>query len=319
MRVGLIGFGSAGRRHVQNLIDLGVMDIILLRAVGARNEGGLSECHSLDDLLATEPNVIVLSNPTFLHHNYLSLLLPLNMNLLVEKPLVSDSTDLRDIKKLLQDYKGFGMAAFNMRFHPVVIKTRELLEVGRLGKIYSARFHVGQYLPDWRPDQDYRKSYSSSREMGGGVVLDLIHEIDLAAWLVGLPAESISSRVSRSSDLEIDVEDIVEILYTDEAGAMVSIHLDYLTHGYRRHFELIGSEASLSADLYRGCIMLTDRGGHVEEMTYEQFERNDMYHDMMKSFIEGVKGVNRNKIPLSEVLDVNEMALALRDGVTFGG
>ena len=318
MRFGLIGYGSIGRRHVQNLLKLGQEDIILLRARGTGNEHRLTEYDSLDAFLAAGPDAVVLANPTSIHYEYLSSLIPHDMNLLVEKPLVSDSGDLEKLRGLLQEYKGYGMAAFNMRFHPVVIKTREWLKSGRIGQTYSARFHVGQYLPDWRPEQDYRQSYSAISQLGGGVMLDLIHEIDLATHLIGLPADAVSSRIIRSSDLEIDSEALAEILYTDSNGTVVSIHLDYLTYGYRRHFEIVGSKASLSADLSENLIKLTDRSGYVEEVGFQRFDRNDMYYEMMKSFIEGLEYLTTNTLPLHEVLNVNEIALTLRDGVAYG-
>ena len=318
MRFGLIGYGSIGKRHVKNLLALGNDDIILLRSKGAGNELGLPEVNSLVAFLNESPDAVVLCNPTSLHYEYLEALLPLNMDILLEKPLVSEASDLSRLSRLLDGYTGYGMAAFNMRFHPVIIQTREWLMDGRLGNLYSARFHVGQYLPDWRPGQDYRNSYSASRELGGGVILDLIHELDLAAHLVGLPADAVSRRVTRSADLEIETEALAEVLYTDRKGTVVSVHLDYLTHGYRRHFELVGSEASLSADLHTGRINLSLRDGGAEQLSFDDFERNDMYMALMQGFIDGLVNREPNPLPLHEVLDVNELALALRDGQAYG-
>jgi len=318
MRFGLIGYGSIGKRHVKNLLALGNEDIILLRGKGAGNELGLTEVNSLDALLAEEPDAVLVTNPTSKHFEYLSELIPRNMNLLVEKPLVSDASDLNRLRALLPSYEGFGMAAFNMRYHPVVVQARDWLQSGRMGQLYSARFHVGQYLPDWRPDQDYRESYSASRELGGGVILDLIHELDLAAHLVGLPADTVSRRVSRSANLEIDTEALAEVLYTDSRGAVVSVHLDYLTQGYRRHFELVGSEASLSADLQTSCMTFFLRDGGEEQVSFDDFERNDMYLALMQGFLNGLMNREPNPLPLHEVLIVNELALALRDGQAYG-
>ena len=318
MRFGLIGYGSIGKRHVKNLLALGNDDIILLRSKGAGNELGLPEVNSLDALLYEKPDAVLLANPSSKHFEYLSALIPQNIDLLVEKPLVTDAFDLNQLATLLRSYEGFGMAAFNMRFHPLVVQARAWLQSGRMGQLYSARFHVGQYLPDWRPGQDYRDSYSASRELGGGVILDLIHELDLAAHLVGLPADTISRRITRSADLEIDTEVLAEVLYTDIVGTVVSVHLDYLTHGYRRYFELVGSEASLSADLHTGRINLSLRDGGAEQLSFDDFERNDMYMALMQGFIDGLVNREPNPLPLHEVLDVNELALALRDGQAYG-
>ena len=318
MRIGIIGYGSIGKRHVRNLTTLGIRDILLLRTKRLGNEYGLKELESFDELIKSNPDAFVISNPSSLHFKFLATLLNENKNVLVEKPLVALHKDLKKIRLLLTNYGGFGMAAFNMRFHPVVCKAMEWLNDNKLGQILSARFFVGQYLPDWRPGQDYRYSYSASQEMGGGVILDLIHELDLAVYLIGLPSENVSSRINRLSHLDINTEDLAEVLYNTENGTIVSVHMDYLTYGYKRYFELIGSRGTITADLFKNKIQLQTKRGLMSKLKFKKFKRNDTYLKMMKSFTDGIRGNISISVPLDDVLDVNEMALALRDGKTYG-
>jgi predicted dehydrogenase len=309
-KVGLIGYGSIGRRHCDNLLSLEVTDISLLREIGNGNGRGLREFSEKESFLTEPFDFIIISNPTALHFEYLRELLPRQINLLVEKPVVSNLHELQKLRNLLQTYNGIGMCAYNMRFHPCVIKTKDLLDDGKIGKVYSARFSVGQYLPDWRPDGDYRLSYSASAKLGGGVILDLIHEIDMAAYFCGPVALDFHAMAARVSDLDIETEDLAEIHYRSAANIFVSIHMDYLARGYSRHFELIGETGSIYCDLFANSVKLNrDTGTAVELFTFENFSRNDMYLSMIRYYLHKL-GENVSPVPeLRDGLDSLETAL----------
>ena len=174
LKFGIIGFGSVGQRHAKNLISLGIKNIILLRKIGLDNKYKFKEFVDFDSFLHDSPDAIIVANPTSLHADYLNIILSSNINVLVEKPVVSNLDELRIINSKLCDYKGIGMTAFNMRYHPCIDEVKSIIKKKELGKIFSTRFFVGQYLPDWRTNADYSKSYSASFEMGGGVLFDLI-------------------------------------------------------------------------------------------------------------------------------------------------
>ncbi|MBT3748588.1 MAG: Gfo/Idh/MocA family oxidoreductase, partial [Bacteroidetes bacterium] len=195
MKIGMIGYGSIGRRHVENLLFLGQKDIVLLREIGVGNPHNLQEVSTIEDLILAKPQAIILANPTSMHSKYLELILKDGIDILAEKPLVSSISEVNRLERELIEYSGVGMTAFNLRFHPCIQKAKEILSSGLLGNIYSARLYVGQYLPDWRPGKNYSEIYSAKKELGGGVVFDLIHEIDIACDLFGVPTGRISSIV----------------------------------------------------------------------------------------------------------------------------
>jgi predicted dehydrogenase len=93
-------------------------------------------------------------------------------------------------------------SGFMLRLHPNLLWLKSFLEAGELGDLFYCRAAVGQYLPDWRPSQDYRMSYSASATCGG-VILDLVHELDLVTWLFG-PIEAVHAMTARTECLEID-------------------------------------------------------------------------------------------------------------------
>lgn len=312
MRFGLIGYGSIGKRHASNLIKLGHEDIILFREIGKGNEHNFPEYNTFSSFLKTNVEVVIISNPTSLHARYLSPLITNNIHVFVEKPIVSNEDDMIKIKKLLSNYTGLGMTALNMRFHPCIDFLKKHLERNKLGSIYSARFFVGQYLPDWHPDEDYTKSYSANMDLGGGVLFDLVHEIDLACYLIGKPFGNICSQVDKVSNLEINTEDLAEILYRTKNNRFVSIHLDYLTQGYKRYIEIIGEKGSLKADLFKNEILIMDNKGKIHKHVYPNFSKNDMYLSMLNSFIKSINGKINLPISLQDGMISNKIALGIR-------
>ena len=313
MKFGIIGYGSIGKRHIRNLIALKYEDIVLLRKIGNGNDYNLKEFTEIQAFLDAQLDAIIITNPTSLHNKYLNEILPLDIDVLVEKPLVSNLQDLQLLQDQLVNYKGIGMTAYNMRFHPCVKNIKRILSNCKLGKIYSARFFVGQYLPDWRAEKDYSKSYSALTEMGGGVLLDLIHEIDLACYLVGQPKGSIFYQVDKVSELLIETEDLAELLYRTDNNSFVSIHLDYLTQGYKRYIELIGEKGRLRADLLTNKLTVTLENGEVEEQLFPEFSRNEMYLDILYSFIQCIKEKNIPPISLQEGLISNRISIDIRN------
>ena len=293
MKIGVIGLGSIGRRHVNNLQQLGYNNIFVYDPLINDSGSGIRVVKSPDSFLEKDFELVLLCAPTHLHFKYLMPLLENNQNLLVEKPLVSNILETNAILKLIQRYSGIGIVGYNMRFHPCVLEAISLLSDGWIGKPYSARFFVGQYLPDWRPNLDYSESYSAKKNMGGGVALDLIHEVDLAVHLLGIPDKKIMFLSGKISSLKIETEDVVEILYQTQDSTFVSIHLDYVFRGYKRYFEIIGEKGTLHSDLYKSEVVIkSDNNKIVYQKAFPRFERNDMYLSLIKHLLNCIKNQN---------------------------
>lgn len=289
MKAGIIGFGSIGRRHADNMVRLGLKDIFLYREQGRDNEFGFMEFSDFDEFMAQSIDFFLISNPTACHFEFLQKIIERNRNVLVEKPVVCTKREVDTIERLLPAYTGIGMVAYNLRFHPCVRRTEALLRSGIIGRPMYARFSVGQYLPDWHPGTDYSQSYSAKKEQGGGCALDLIHEIDLAIHLLGKPILPAHSLLVKVSDLAIDTEDTADFLYRTDTNVAVSVHLDYLHRGYKREFEIVGEGGTILCDLFRSRILVT--GSSEERKLCDEkfeFQRNDMYFDLMKYYIECV-------------------------------
>jgi predicted dehydrogenase len=154
------------------------------------------------------------------------------------------------------------MVGYNLRLHRPVEQLMELVHGGDVGDILSTRLWFGYWLPDWRPDTDYRSSYSARAALGGGVLLDAIHEIDLLVWLANGDAfDVVGSVVARFGPLEIDVEDTVAALLRHHDGWVADLTLDYLSRAYRRGIEVVGSKATARFDWARQVVELEGPNG----------------------------------------------------------
>jgi len=289
VRVVVIGYGSIGKRHVDNLITLGVNDIVLCRSSIQGNELNIREIDNLEDIIKINPDFVIVSNPTFMHFETLKFLVQNQFNILCEKPLLHKLKEWNLFKIELEEYKGFNNVIFNLRFHPCIKKIKEILNNNELGKINSARFFVGQYLPDWRPGINHFENYSANKSMGGGVVLDLVHEIDVAEYLLGKPQDKIQFIASKVSDVTVDSFDIAEILYKTRNNEIVNIHMDYLYRGYSRHFVISGKDANLHCDLFKNKIKITgDQNQELKFYEFKDFDKNDMYLHLLEDYIKAL-------------------------------
>ena len=145
------------------------------------------------------------------------------------------------------------MTGYNFRFLPSLIEFRKQLQAKKIGDIYLVRSEVGQYLPSWRPESDYKNGVSANKSLGGGVLLELSHEIDYLRWIFG-PVNWVFSHISKKSDLDIDVEDSVDVIMgfkgfdLSEGEATVSLTMDFLRHDISRKCMVIGEKGTLLWD-----------------------------------------------------------------------
>ncbi len=251
----VVGAGSIGARHARNLRARGaevvVVDADDERAAATATAVG---CRSmpLPPLEEADFEAIVIATPTNLHAEQTRAALEGGARLLVEKPLGCTEAEVAD----LAAHRDRVMVGFNLRFHEPVRRVVELARSGAVGPVESVRLWFGSWLPDWRPQVDYRSTYSANAAQGGGVLLDAIHELDVLAWLAGEPGSlSIAgSVVATVGPLALDVEDTVRALFRHRDGWVAEVALDYLSRRYRRGIEVVGREATARFDWARAVI-----------------------------------------------------------------
>jgi predicted dehydrogenase len=303
VRALIVGLGSIGRRHARNWSALGYGPLAVCHQHGAPKPEALGvearEYHDLARALQVEqPDVVLVTNPTSLHVSAARAALEASAHVLVEKPLGSSLEGVDELLGTARRQCRSLMVAYNLRFHPGLARVKALVEQRAIGRLVSARAEVGEYLPDWHPWEDYRRSYSGRRELGGGAVLTFSHELDALCWLLG-PPRSLSAMAAHVSSLDIDTEDVAEITLEFEGGALGSVHVDYVRRPPRRTLELVGEHGVLRWDYHAHRVeMYTAESGQwcVEEGD-PTWSRNQMYVDELRQFVECTRTERAEPLP----------------------
>ncbi|MCM3590177.1 Gfo/Idh/MocA family oxidoreductase [Brevibacillus borstelensis] len=243
MKALVIGFGSIGNRHARVLKALGCQ----VSVVSRRSVEWESHYFTLEEALRSEnPGYVVVATRTSEHYKALSTLALCDYKgiVLVEKPLFDQNVALP-----LHSFQNL-FVAYNLRFHPGIQRLRELLK-GQ--NIITFHVYAGQYLPDWRPNTDYRTGYSSNKSEGGGVLRDLSHELDYVNWLLG-DWECLTSMGGTFSRLEINSDDVYSILLKTKSCPAVTITLNYLDKAARRFIIVNTDQFTIQLDLIKNII-----------------------------------------------------------------
>jgi len=323
MRVLIVGLGSIGRRHLANLRQLlPQAEVIVLRRQGGLYEpapGGARVIRSLEDALRLAPQAAIVASPAACHISDAMVLAQHGVHLLVEKPL-SDS--MKGVDELIRECEQRAltlMVAYNFRFYPPLQRLRDALLGGDIGRIVSIRAAVGQYLPDWRRDSDYRQGVSGRRELGGGAVLELSHELDYVRWLCGEVTE-VFGLTERLSDLEIDVEDTAEVLLRFASGAIGSVHLDMVQQPMARGCRVVGTEGTLLWDGVTHRVQLWNTRAKIWHDLHPEapLERNLMYLAELQHFIDCARGECRPRVEAEDARRVLKIALAIKASAAQG-
>jgi predicted dehydrogenase len=210
----------------------------------------------MEQALAFAPDAVFISSPASEHLANALPFVARNVPLFLEKPLAASADQLGDFAARCERSNGFTMVGYVLRFLPALHAVRKCLKNGTLGVVHTARIEVGQYLPDWRPDSDYRQGVTAQRKLGGGALLELSHEIDYATWLFGWP-QTLQCSSARLSALEIDVEDSAHLVL-EYANKRVNIQLDLLQRVATMAVQIVGSHATLMVDLLREQVKLIE-------------------------------------------------------------
>ncbi|MBU1349342.1 Gfo/Idh/MocA family oxidoreductase, partial [Patescibacteria group bacterium] len=290
----VVGLGSIGLRHLDNLRALGVGRLGALRRRGAElhREVDLSDValfQDFDEALGHGWDAVFIANPTAMHLEAALLAAGAGCNLYLEKPISHSLAGVDELSGLVERKGLVVEVGCQLRFDPTLEKVKSWLEQGAIGSLVSANCQVGEWLPGWHPWEDYRASYAARPELGGGVVLTTIHEIDYLLWLLGgLQVRAAMGGVSGA--LEIEAEDHVAALLTAERETPVLLSMDYLSQPPIRSLRLIGTQGHICWDYMVGSAQLWLKGKMQEEKTRQQgWRRNDMFLAITRDFLEAVQ------------------------------
>lgn len=309
MRFAVLGLGSAGSRHASLLHELG-HDVVGFDAdEGRAGPSGVARASAVADAIAATEAVVVAS-PSALHAEQALAAIAAQRHVLVEKPL---STSLADARAVADAAAAAGVVcgvAMNLRFHPGVVRVRELLAAGALGEPLIAQASMGFALPLWRPGTDYRASYSARADLGGGILWDAIHELDYLAWLLG-PVHEVSGALGRVSDLELDVEDTAMAILRFASGAMATLDLNFVEAAYRRGCVVAGSRATARWDWTAGTVTVR-REGEADRVEDVASDVADTYRAELEDFAAAIGGGRPPRAPVDDGVEAVRVAEAIR-------
>jgi predicted dehydrogenase len=320
----IAGLGSIGRRHFRNLIALGEKDIILLRTRKAtlpddELAGYPVETSPQEALKKHKPDAVIVSNPTAFHLDVAIPAAETGCAILLEKPISHSMERLDNLESVVTKSGSKVLVAFQFRFHPGMVRAKQLIEAGEIGRITSAHVHFGEYLPAWHPWEDYRSGYAARADMGGGVVLTQCHSLDYLPWLVGR-AVLVWGFTGKLSDLEVDVEDTAKVGLRFADGALGSLHLDYNRQPPVHTFDVAGTKGTINWDLTNGAtrIYRAEKKDWEEYPLPAEWERNVMFMEQMKHFLAVVRGEVEPSCPLEDGIRVQRLVEAVHESQRSG-
>lgn len=291
MKILFIGMGSIGTRHyncLKKYKEQHNLEFISyktnLNKDNKNKEEDIQYFDTLESALLQEPDCAVISNPTSIHIETAIKCANIGLHMFIEKPLSNTLTEVDKLIEIVKEKNLITLMGCNLRYHPILIDIKNIITSMDLGKGYDFNICAGSYLPDWRPWQDYTKSYSAKKSLGGGVLLDLIHEIDYTYWLFGEFIE-VKSLVEKISDLDIETEDCAKILVKTKKS-LGTISLNYYRRNPERKIYINFEKGSIIADLVKNELIIENVNG-ITTKKYE-VDRNYTYEKQMEHFLEAI-------------------------------
>lgn len=290
----IIGGGSIGQRHIKNLQELGFTNIFCLKRAQNKefeNKFNVKVIVSYQDVLSLKPLAVFICNPTSLHVESLEYVVASKAHIFMEKPLIHSQEGLDLSQRILKGYSKVFFIGFMLRFHPLVREIKKIIDSKILGNVYAARFEFGSYLPFWHPYEDYKTSYASRKELGGGVLNTITHELDLIQYFFGEPKDVLAQKANFNK-LQIEVEELFEgiLNYNDK---LITLHLDYLQKDYDRRIAILCDEGSIRWNWHENQIEFKKHKEEVNKIPLNNFDVNQLYIDELKAFFNNIEN---NKI-----------------------
>jgi len=329
MKVLFAGLGSVGQRHLRNARKILGDDLEALAyrqtdhdhviRDGRIEPGqslaktcGLTVYRGLDEALSQRPVCVFIANPSSMHIPVALKAARAGAHIFLEKPVSHNLEGVQQLREIARVRDLRVMVGYQTRFHPAYRVLQEILDQRALGRIQSAEVVWETYLPAHHPYEDYRQGYAARRDLGGGVVLGLIHELDLIVSLFGQPSQ-VSAAASHAK-LGLAVEESVAaslIVGGEDRPVPLTLRLSYAQKREQRYCRIMGDRAQVVCDWTNAVLTLTDGDGMVmREQRYDDLERNDLFAAEVREFFSAIRDHRSPVVTLED--GVESLTLALR-------
>lgn len=288
----VLGAGSVGKRHAQNLVELGceisVMDPRQDRLEEMAQKINIQNSFSSIDQIKAKWQVfdgVVVASPPNFHIDQTLKSIEYGMPVLLEKPLCIGLDEIKPLKDVLKnETENRIVLGYTYRWWRPLQKLRQrILNIEPHGFLH-AKFVMSAHLADWHPWERYQDFFMASKELGGGALLDESHFIDLMYWFFGMP-KTVFAKIEKLSNLKIETDDNVDLIFTYPDNLRVSIHLDLFGRPHQKFIQLIGENKTLEWSFEPNRIRFSDQQIEGWQEEHFTFERNDMFVDVAKEFI----------------------------------
>ena len=304
MKILIIGLGSIAKKHISAISAL-IPDSLFFALRSNKNSTTFENVKNIFAINETPKDIdfIIISNPTNLHATTIKKIIFLNKPIFIEKPIFDNIESNVETRNLINKSGIKTYIACNLRFHPSIIFLKNYIDNNNK-KINEVNLYCGSYLPNWRANIDYTESYSAKKNMGGGVDLDLIHELDYAIWLFGFPLNYNTTK-RKISQLKIDSFDYC--LYNLKYNEFnLSIILNYYRIIPKREIEIVFEDDILICNLLNAEI----RNSKNEIIFLDNsYNINKTYLSQAEYFINKLKNNDAYMNNLDESFEILKIAL----------
>ena len=319
IKILVVGYGSIGRIHVDNFLEFKDVQIIVYTKrndLQALKKKGVKISNSLTECLKEKPDVGIIANQTSLHIPIAIKLAKEGLDLFLEKPVSNSLKDIEKLRAIVKKKKLITQIGCNLRFHSCMKKIKSLIEQQKIGKIISVQVHNSSYLPDSHLWEDYRKSYAARKDLGGGVILTSIHEIDYMYWFFE-EVENVVSISGKFSKLDVTAEDYVSSLLRFKNKVIGELHMDYFQRPSFRSCKIRGTKGEIYWDSDNNCVNIYNMNKKRWETKFDSgFSDNldtySSYTEELKHFLKCVKHRKETINDLEQGMITLKIALAIK-------
>jgi len=302
LKILIVGLGSIGKRHLENLLSTTNSQIIIFSKQTKLNftkNKKIKVFDTLDKCLLEKPDVGFITNETIHHIPIAIKLAKVGLDLFIEKPLSNKISNVKTFSKIVKTKKLITLVGCNLRFHRCINEIKNLIDQKVIGDIISVKVECGTYLPDWHPNENYSKSYASRDDLGGGVVLTCIHELDYLFWFFG-ETQEVFSMTGKYSNLKITASDLSAIILKFKNNIIAEVHLDYFQKPEARSCKLIGTKGTITWDSLSNEVKIYDfkKSKWKSKLKIKKYDKNEMYVKELEHFIQCV---NKKKKTINDI------------------
>lgn len=332
MNILIVGLGSIGQRHLRNIKKLypktnffsyrrsfktpSLDNFNKVKKFNLQSRYKIIYINSLNNLKRYKIDAAFICTPSSFHVNETIKIIKQDINIFVEKPLGSSLKNIDRLQKILSTKKIISMVGFQLRFSPIIIKLKKIIQSNTYGKLNQILIHHGENINNFHKYENYKDLYAARKKLGGGVILTQIHELDYIFYLLdSYDLKKVLSHNAQLSELKINVEDTLNsiFLFANNKDQLVcNMHLNYYEQPGKREINLLFEKGKILADLNaKKIIFYNNNSMKVKKFNYQ---RNDLFISEIKYFFDHIKQkkIIDNSLNLQNGIKTLEFAIKLK-------